>query len=137
MSEPKTLEEIYHACKVPKSSTTPQVASTAKNKMGNRWVVIDNIKFQSTGEGYYYLELKEQLLRGYIKEFKRQVPFEFFVNGVRVGKYVADFATIGFDGNVQVIDYKSRYTLKLPLYQIKKALMLACYQVVIKEVGTK
>lgn len=107
------------------------------SKMRNKPVIIDNIWFQSEGEGYYYLELKSQWQRGKIKQIKRQIPFEFVVGGIKVGKYVADFGVIHHDGSLEIIDYKSRFTVTLALYQMKRALMLACYQVAIKEVGCR
>ena len=139
----KTLLQIYTEHVNPKSKKRYTDAemlagpSARRGRHGNVPVVIDNIWFQSTGEGYYYLELKERQNRMDIREFKRQVPVEFFVHGVRIGKYIADFMTMDYAGNIEVIDYKSRHTVTLALYQIKKALMLACYSVAIKEVGVK
>lgn len=109
----------------------------SKNKMGNKPIVIDAIWFQSTGEGHYYQELKSRLQNGEFAQFKRQLPVEFFVNGIRVGRYIADFAVLNHDGSIDIIDYKSRFTVMLAHYKLKKALMLACYQVEIKEVGKR
>lgn len=144
----KTLQEIYNNHKSPTSRLKPETQQSLfekqredknkkKSKYLNKWVVIDSIKFQSEGEGYYYLELKSRLLRGEFKEFKRQLPIEFEVNGVRVGKYIADFAVLHYNGSIEIIDYKSRFTATLALYGIKKQLMLALYGVEIKEVGKK
>jgi len=132
----KTAIEIFHQHKSPKPRAGQTVNKTA-NKYGNKWVIIDNIKFQSTGEGNYYLELKSRMLRSDIQDFKRQVPFEFFVNGIRIGKYIADFVVLNFDGSIEVIDFKWMITANLATYQMKKALMKACYSVSIKEVGNK
>lgn len=137
-----TVIEIFRAHKNPVSRIKPPVQDDLfkkkkTSKYLNKWVVIDNINFQSEGEGYYYLELKALMLRGEVKEIKRQIPFEFMVNDVKVGKYVADFGVLYHDGRIEIIDYKSRFTVTLALYQIKKALMLACYGVIIKEVGVK
>lgn len=144
----KTVFEIYnsHVQTIPRQRTAPvlglfeeaQAKKVKKqSKYRNEWVVIDGLSFQSIGEGNYYLELKSRQQRGDIREFKRQVPFEFFVNGIRVGKYICDFVTVLHDGTIEVIDYKSRFTITLQLYEIKRALMQACYGVIIKEVGAK
>lgn len=143
----KTAYEIFHDHKCPVSRIKEQnpeelFANEDKkkkklSKYKNKWIVIDKINFQSEGEGYYYLELKDRLIRGEIRQIKRQIPFEFVVSGVRIGKYIADFGVLHHDGTVEIIDYKSRFTVTLALYQMKKQLMLACYGVGIKEVGTK
>lgn len=135
----KTLAEIFQEHKNPvskiKQGTTDK--PTKPSKFKNKWVVIDGINFQSQGEGYYWLGLKDRMNQGEYREIKRQVPFEFFVAGVRIGKYVADFVTLDWNGTFEVIDFKSRFTVGLQLYILKKQLMLACYGVAIKEVGVK
>lgn len=148
----KDVFEIFRAHKNPVSKEGKRVAALSGDelfaesrekkkkkvsKMRNKPIVLDSIWFQSEGEGYYYLELKALLDRGDIWEIKRQIPFEFVVNDIVVGKYVADFGVLYYDGRVEIIDYKSRFTVMLAHYQLKKALMLACYGVIIKEVGVK
>ena len=143
----QTLREIYcsHKDKAPKKKVADKtdwqlhLESKAKkpSKMRNKWVTIDGIKFQSTGEGNYYLELKDRLLRGHIKSFKRQISFEFIVNGIKICKYVCDYGVEHFDGSIDILDYKSNFTRGLALYRLKKALMIACYGILIKEVGCK
>lgn len=98
---------------------------------------MDGINFQSKGEALYYLELKMLFERKHIKGFKRQVPFEFVVNGVRIGKYIADFCVLHHTGKIEVIDHKSKFTATLAEYILKKQLMLACYGVAVKEVTAK
>lgn len=142
----KTLAQIFAAHKNPVSKKGKELeamppaqllaylSKRKKSKMGNVPIVIDGILFQSTGEGNFYKELKLRLLAGDIKEFKRQVPFDFFVSGVKVAKYIADFVVINNDGSIDVLDYKSPATAKLQSYQRAKKLMLACYGVEVKEV---
>ena len=148
----KTAFEIFQEHKSPKSKEglrrsklsgkelfdeAQERKGKKKSKMGNKPVVFDNIWFQSEGEGHFYLSLKEQLQRGKIKDFKRQIPFEFFVNGIRIGKYVCDFGVLYHDNTVEILDYKSRFTATLALFEMKEALMIACYQVEIKKVGMR
>lgn len=137
--------EIYHSHKDPvskiKKLTGEQLWEKEQKKKAkpakylNTPIVIDDIWFQSTGEGHYYLELKDQINRGLIKGFKRQVRFPLDVNGMKTQTYIADFMVEHFDGTVEVIDHKSDFTKKIKLYQLKKALMMAVYQMAIKEVG--
>lgn len=105
-----------------------------RSKYGSKQVVFDNIIFHSTGEGYYYLELKDQVNRGMIAEFKRQVVFPLVVNGVHITTYRCDFITKDFGGNYQVIDFKGYETEE---YKIKRQLMIACYGIAIKEIKSK
>lgn len=141
----KTLAEIFQEHKNPKSVIkvlTPEEAlekkkKKKKNKYLNNWIVIDGINFQSEGEGFYWLELKDRMNAGEYREVKRQVSFKLYSGEVYVRTYVADFVTQDWSGNFEVIDYKSDFTVRLPNYQMKKALMLACYGVVIKEPGIK
>jgi len=145
----QTVEQIYHSAKaiVPKKAKTltPDEAyklflknkDAKQSKYRNKWVEIDGIKFQSTGEGNYYVELKRLKLAGEIKDFKRQVAFPLLVNGIDVCKYVSDFVIQHYNGTYEIIDYKSRFTVTLALYQIKKALIKALYGYTIKEVGNK
>jgi hypothetical protein len=144
----KTVREIYelHKDKTPKKKKVEiksdwelylEQKNKKPSKMRNKWVVIDGIKFQSTGEGYYYLELKDRLLRGQIKGFKRQVWFKLEVNGIEITNYVADFVVENFGGTFEIIDHKSVFTAKLDVFRMKKALMMACYGILIKEVGKK
>ncbi len=112
-------------------------ANKKQNKYRNKWVIIDKIKFQSTGEGNYYLRLKDDLRKGEILGFKRQVDYVFVINGVKITTYRADFVVKNLDGSFSVLDYKSSFTMTLALYQIKKALMQVCFNIIIKEVGPK
>lgn len=110
---------------------------TGKNKYNNTRVTICGINFQSKGEGQYFLRLKDDLRKGEILGFKLQVPYKFIINGIYITKYVADFVVYECDGRKTVIDHKSAFTVTLPEYRMKKALMLACYGIAIKEVGIK
>ena len=132
------LYEIYTKHKDPVSKIKPaSLVPAKKNKYNNKWIEIDNINFQSTGEGYYYLELKDRMRRDEIKGFKRQVEFELVVNGVRVGLYKCDFMVLNHDLSLEVLDFKGEHTAKLPEFLLKEKLMLAVYGVVIKKPGLK
>ncbi len=139
-----TALEIYRNHQSPgpgvKSTETlfdmPQLPAKVRkpSKYGNIYTEIDGILFSSKDEGKYYRSLKMRLNGGQIKGFKRQIPFEFVVNGIRIGKYISDFGVMNLDGRLEIVDVKSTFTVDIPLYKMKKQLMLALYQVAIKEV---
>lgn len=108
-------------------------AAAGKSKYKNKWVTIDGIKFQSTKEGNTYVEYKRMKDSGIIKDFKRQVRYEFVINGVKVSSYRADFVIELHNGCIQVVDVKSPMTRKLNDYVIRRKLMQACFGIVIHE----
>lgn len=131
----KSIYTIFQEHKNPVSKNL--TVSDTKSRYKNKWVVLDGIKFQSQGEAYHWLGLKDQMNRGEFREVKRQVKFPLVVNGIEVANYVADFVTMDYSNCIQVIDYKSRFTATLALYQMKRKLMNAIYGVVIVEAGKK
>lgn len=104
-----------------------------RNKYGNRWVTVDDIKFQSKKEANYYLKLKADKAAGRIKEFTRQQRFNIAVNDIKICAYVADFVVTHHGGRVEVIDVKSEATAKLPAYRLKKKLLFATLGITIVE----
>ena len=61
------------------------------NKYGAKKTVVDGITFDSKREAERYGELKLLRLAGKIADLDLQVPFPLTVNGVVIGKWVADF----------------------------------------------
>lgn len=100
-------------------------------KYGNKWCIIDGIKFQSIKEGGYYQFLKSEKQQKKIKDFKRQVTFRLEVNGTLVCRYIADFVVTYNDGSKKVIDVKG---FKTDVYKLKKSLMFAVHNIKIIEV---
>lgn len=90
------------------------------------------ITFASKAEMNRYLDLVLLERAGHIEGLERQVAFELVVNGVRIGKYVADF--VYFEGDTKIVeDRKSPVTARLPAYLMKKQLMLALYGIALRE----
>lgn len=118
------------------------------NKYGNRKITIDNITFDSTGEGLRYKELKLLEKTGQITDLQLQKRFvvvpEIRENdtvgprgGVKKGKviqkavyYIADFVYYDKNGQQVVEDYKGYRT---DVYKLKKKLMKYIYDIDIKE----
>jgi len=108
-------------------------------KYRNKKTILDGITFDSRKESLHYLKLKALEAAGKIHGLKMQTRFKFPINGENVRyvdskreiTYVADFDYTTSDGLWVVCDVKG---FKTRDYLIKKALMMACHQVLIMEV---
>lgn len=104
------------------------------NKYRNKKVVIDGITFDSKKEAYRYGILKLNQAAGLIRNLKLQVSFPITINNVHICDYRADFTY-----DKPVLDGESQFVaedvkgIKTPEYKLKKKLMLAVYQIQIKE----
>lgn len=118
------------------------------SKYGNQKITIDNITFDSTGEGLRYKELKLLAKTGQITDLQLQKKFIIVPEirepdtvgprgGVKKGKliqsaayYIADFVYYDKNGELVVEDFKG---FKTDLYKLKKKLMKYIYDIDIKE----
>lgn len=96
----------------------------------------DGLSFASTEEARQYDILRQREWAGEIVagSIRTQVRFSLNVEGVHICDYIADFVcreTKAPEREV-VIDAKG---VRTDAYKIKKALMLACHRVAIREVG--
>ena len=104
-----------------------------KSKYLNVKAEFEGITFDSKKELKKYQEYRELEKKGEIKDLKRQVE----LNGktYRKTSYLADFTYVSTkDDKLHVIDVKSPYTRKNPVYRLKKKLMAEKYQIIIEEV---
>ena len=94
---------------------------------------LPGIVFDSKHEAEYYLYLCQQLKEKRIDRFERQVRFDLIPSqpGERPVFYKADFVTYKGDKRLDVIDCKG---MRLPVYVIKRKLMLWVHGIKIKEV---
>jgi hypothetical protein len=76
----------------------------------------------------FYLRMRERA--GEISDLQEQVTFKIEHNGVKICKYIADF-TFMENGKLVVKDTKSEFTKKLPVYRLKKKLLLAFHNITI------
>ena len=104
---------------------------SAPRKYHNRLTEVDGITFHSRAEAARYQELRLLERAGEIADLILQPAYPLVVNGVRVGKYVGDFAYTERDGRRVLEDVKG---VKTAVYQLKKRLMAALYGIVITEV---
>jgi len=93
----------------------------------------DGARFDSMKEMARWAELRLLERDNRITELCRQVPFPIVINDQKICKYIADFTYIQ-DGKLILEDVKSKYTAKLPMYRLKKKLMLAVLGLEITEV---
>lgn len=99
-----------------------------KAKFGN----VKTDGFDSKKESRRHTELVALERLGKISGLAMQVPFACVVNGIHVCDYVADFTYT--EGERRVVeDVKSEHTRKLPVYRLKRKLMLACHGIQISE----
>lgn len=104
------------------------------NKYHARKTKIDGYTFDSAVEARRYSELKLLEKAGEIREGTIQVHerFNLTVRGMHICVYESDFGFIERDGTRVIEDVKSPATIT-PVYKLKKALMLACHGIQIRE----
>lgn len=89
--------------------------------------------FDSHKEWRYYLRL-EQNPKRYL-HMERQKTFYLSVNGHKICRYVADFYYFDVEKNGWIVaDVKSSFTAKLPVYRLKKKLMMAVLGIEVIEI---
>lgn len=107
------------------------------NKYQNEKVKRGNITFDSKKEAYRWDVLKQMEKNAQLRRLERQVRFECVVNCVKICTYVADFTyeeRVGGHWFKVIEDVKSEFTKKLPIYRLKKKLVLAVFGINIQEV---
>jgi hypothetical protein len=93
--------------------------------------VIDGARFDSRLEARYYATLQLEQRIGAVLEIRRQPNYLLEVNGVWVGRYVADYEVVRADGEIQVVDCKG---FRTQTYKLKRRLFEALYPFRIVEV---
>lgn len=120
----------------------PRRARKRPPKYQNTKLVINGKTFDSIKEATRFRELTLLRAKGYISDLKCQVPFILIPKQRNaLGKteicvrYVADFVYMDIEMNCSVVeDVKSDVTRKLPVYVIKRKLMLQVHGITIREV---
>lgn len=107
-----------------------------QSKYHNVKTTLDGITFDSKREASRYLELKTAEKHGRVRNLRHHFAYALIVNGVKIADYESDFTFEEFSGgewrNV-VEDVKSAPT-KTDSYRLKRRLMLALYNIEIREV---
>jgi hypothetical protein len=104
------------------------------NKYRAKKKEVDGLEFDSIREAGRYEFLMERLKQGEIKDlvlqptFLLQDKFEYKGKKIRKIEYIADFKYYDkMTKQVVVEDVKSEFTSKLPVYRIKKKMLLFNY----------
>lgn len=101
-------------------------------KYRNKKVVTPDGIFDSTKEYLVWLDLKQKESNLLIQGLQKQVVYKLEVNGMHICKYIADFVYLE-NHVLKVVDVKSEYTRKLPVYRLKFKLMQAIHGITITE----
>jgi len=120
----------------------PRRARKRPPKYQNTKLVVEGHSFDSIKEATRYKQLALLKAHGYISDLKCQVPFTLIPKQRNaLGKteicvrYVADFVYMDIEMGCRVVeDVKSDVTRKLPVYVIKRKLMLQVHGITIREV---
>lgn len=106
-----------------------------RHKFNAKRTEIDGISFPSKAEAHRYSELRLLEKAGEIEGLELQPKFPLLVNGVKVATYIGDFryrVVKGLSGSLTVVeDVKG---VRTPVYQLKKKLVRAQYDIDITEV---
>ena len=104
------------------------------NKYFAKKQIYKGIKFDSKKELQRYLVLEVMLKKRLIKDLEIHPMFPLIVNGVKIGRYTADFKYINKEGIEIIEDVKSKVT-KTRDYMLRKKI-LATYNppLIIKEI---
>jgi hypothetical protein len=104
------------------------------NKYFAKKQIYKGIKFDSKKELQRYLVLEIMLKKRLIKDLEIHPIFPLIVNGVKIGRYTADFKYINKEGVEIIEDVKSKVT-KTRDYMLRKKI-LATYNppLLIKEI---
>lgn len=123
------LERIVEGVK----KGSPPPSPPKKSKYRSKKVRVGDMIFDSHKEYRYFLRLEQDKAR-YL-HMERQKTFNLSVNGHKICRYIADFYYFDTEKNGWIVaDVKSRFTAKLPVYRLKKKLMLAILGIEIIEI---
>lgn len=106
-----------------------QAVARIQSKYRNTPDYVDGDRFDSKREARRWQELKLEERAKRISNLKRQVRFEFHVNGKHICDYIADFTYVRA-GQFTVEDSKGARTA---IYRLKKKLLRALYGLEILE----
>lgn len=110
---------------------TYDVTQAGRHKYGARRTEYAGRIYASQAEANRAAELAILLRAGEIRDLEYQPVFHLVVNGVKVGKYIADFSYYVPAKGFVVEDVKG---VRTPTYRLKKKLVEALYGITITEV---
>jgi uncharacterized protein YegP (UPF0339 family) len=108
------------------------VSGVTKSKYGNVRTTVDGQTFASKREAARYQALRVYLNAGLIADLETQVVYRFEVNGVKVGRYSADFRYRNTVTGETVVEDSKGYRPRD--WSRTKKLMRACHGIDVQEV---
>lgn len=106
----------------------------ALNKYGARRVKVGDQVFASGAEAARYRQLLLLERAGAISGLVLQPSWVFEVNGVRIGRYTADFMYREHGAGIVVEDVKSTATRRARDYPLRKKLLRALFGIEVTEI---
>lgn len=104
------------------------------NKYNAKKQIYKGKKFDSKKEFTRYLVLESMEKNNYISDLELQPVFPLIVNGIKIGRYTADFRYKNQSGEVIVEDVKSKITKTRDYILRKKILSTYKPPIIIKEI---
>lgn len=104
------------------------------SKYGNRKVTVDGVTFDSAKEAARWHNLRLLERAGQIRNLRRQVRYDFTINGVKVGSYIADHEYDELNNGVWEPVTEDVKGFKTQVYALKRRMMLGFHNIKIREV---
>lgn len=115
----------------------PTTVPTSKaNKYGAVKTEIDGYIFASKAEAKRYSYLKIMEKAGHITSLVIHPVYPLEINGIKIGRFTADFEYNDEHGMV-VEDVKGGKATKTEAYSLRKRVFEACYGIKLTEIGAK
>lgn len=112
------------------------IYTKSRNKYRNKKVYLPDVGwFDSKAEKDRYLEMMWEEKAGNIKNLVRQVKYNLIMddkNIVDLGTYTSDIEYDMPDGTHVVEDVKSPATAKLDIFKMKRNIMYACHDIIVR-----
>jgi len=112
-----TKQDIFNAAT---SQRVQQVRDTTPLKELAQACGIIGDWFGSENEAKRYIQLAQLEKAGAIRDLRRQVPYEFFINGTRIAEWRADFVYEEFYDQDWLKVREDSKGVRTPEYQLKK-----------------
>ncbi len=105
----------------------PHSRQPIRNKFNAESMTIEGVRFASRKEAQRYQDLILRQHAGDIDSLLAHPAYELVVNGIRVGRYTADFYYVTSEGEAIVEDVKGGRATKTEAYSLRRRLFEACH----------
>ena len=105
-----------------------------RNKYNAKRQLYKGVRFDSKKELNRYLILEQMQMKNYIAELEIHPVYPLLVNGIKIGRYTADFKYKNKDGEEIIEDVKSKITRTRDYILRKKILATYTPPIIITEI---